>query len=472
MGRLDVIKEKGLELLEKIKENKIVLLSVVAFIFVMSFVYYGHEKKSDHIAHGIKIDGIKVAGLNKEEAKKKIEKTKEDEIKDEEINFIFGEKNYKVPVRDLGYSLNTNEVVNEAYNIGKTNNVFKDYFNIIGAGIFRKNIKLNETFNEEKVNLALDQLDGQIHIEPINAHMYVKDDDFKIVKESNGRAINRKKTKELIDNYLNDKKDVELVIKTLKPSLYEKDFNGIDSLLAEYSTNYSSSGSNRKENISLGASFFDGILLEPNKEISFNAQTGGITEEQGFKTAGVILNGELDSGIGGGICQVSTTLYNALIRADVDITERYNHSRPIGYVPLGTDAAVVDGYKDLKFVNNGEYPLYLKSYTDGNNVKFKVYGNKKSNDYDINIVPKLVSVKEPREIKKYSTKLPSGQTEIKSSGSKGYYYETYKEYVKDGEVVNSEKISNSNYVAKDRVVVIGEGENKIAKEKEDNKDRS
>lgn len=463
--------------IEKIKEKKLIALAVFGLLIIFSIIYYSHEVRSPHIHRGVKIEGIKVSGLTKEEAIDKVSKVKDEENKDVKLKFITDEKEYYLPMYDLGYNLSIEEAVEDAYNIGRNEGGFKNFFELLGVGIFHRNIELNESFEENKVNLAIDNLEEKIYKRPKDAELIYKDGDVKILKESNGQTLDVKKTKESINSYLLNRDDIILPIKTLSPKTYEKDFLGIDSLLADFSTKYSSSAANRKDNIALGASFFNDLLIKPEEEISFNKKAGGITEEQGFKPAGVIVNGEYDTGIGGGICQVSTTLYNALILADVEITERTNHSRPINYVPLGTDAAVASGYKDLKFKNSFENPIYIKSYADGNELRFRVFGNSSDKDYDINIVPKFISEKEPNEIKKYSTSIPVGQTDVKSRGSKGYYYETYKETIKDGEVVKKEKISTSNYIAKDRVVVIGEGdpdtirENKLAKEKREDKDK-
>lgn len=463
--------------LDNIKDKKIIIAAVVGVLFLFSIIYYSHEVKKPQIHGGVKIEGIKVSGLTKKEAIKKVNEVKEEENKDKKVKFISGKKEYFIPYKDLGYTIETKEAVDTAYEIGRSENGFKNFFSILGVGIFHRNIQLNENFEENKVNLAIDNLQEKIYKRPKDAEISLKDDIVEIKKESNGKTLDIKKTKELINNYLLNTEDIILPVNTIKPNIYEKEFEGIDYLLADFSTKYSNSSSNRKENIALGASFFNDLLLKPEEEISFNNQAGGITAEQGFKTAGVIINGEYDNGVGGGICQVSTTLYNALIKADLDIIERSNHSRPIGYVPLGTDAAVVSGFKDLKFKNSFEHPIYIKSYADGDELRFRIFGSSKDKDYEVNIVPKLISTNQPREIKRYSTALPVGKTDVKSSGSKGFYYETFKEIIKDGEVIKTEKISNSNYISKDRVVVIGEGdpdairENKLAKEARQKEDK-
>lgn len=445
------------DLKSKFKNNQLALILILVFLFIASIFYYIHEVGNNKIVRGIKIDGIKVSGLTKKEAIELLQKEEKKLTSDKKLSFILSDKSYTIPYMNLGYALDFEKAVNEAYDIGYKGNVISRYFKVLGTGIFHKNIKSKEKFDSEKVNLVVSNLEEKIFIPANDSELIYRDGKVKILPETYGRKLDTNKTKELIDNYLEEKKDIELPILELKPKIYAKDFDGIDTCLGEFSTNYSSSIKNRKENIALGASFFNDMLVKPQEEVSFNKTVGDITKETGFKEAGVIINGELDSGVGGGICQVSTTLYNALLKADLGILERSNHSRPIHYVPLGTDAAVVSGYKDLKFKNTLEHSVYIKSYANGEELRFAIFGNSKDKDYEVEIIPKLLSTNEPREIKRYSTKIPEGRKEVKSPGGKGYYYETYKEIIKDGKVLKREKISTSNYVAKDRVIIIGEG---------------
>lgn len=451
------------------KDKKTIFITIVAFFILFTFVYYIHEVRETHIHHGVKIENIKVSGLTKKEAAEKVKEAKEEENQGAKVSFKYKDKSYNIPFEKLGYNIDIENAVNSAYNVGRSKNPFKNFFVIIGTTVLHKNIELYESFDEESVSIAIDKLEESIYKKPKDAILTIKKREPIIKEEKLGRTLDIKKTKSLINGYLDKREEVELPVISVKPNIYKEDFKGIDTLLSEFSTKYSSSIKNRKENIAIGAGFFDGVLVKPDTEISFNETVGDINEDRGFKKAGVIINGELDSGVGGGICQVSTTLYNAIIRTDLDVTERINHTRPVNYVPIGTDAAVVSGHKDFKFKNSSKYPFYIKSYADGDNLEFRIYGNKELKK-DINIVPKLVSINKPREIKRYSTSIPSGSVDVKKSGAKGYYYETYREFLDDGEVVKTEKLSTSNYLAKDRVIIIGEGdpdeirERKLAKE--------
>ncbi|MGO3751529.1 MAG: VanW family protein [Peptoniphilaceae bacterium] len=440
------------------KDKKLISLVIITIIFIISVVFYLNEVKSTNIHKGIKVSSIDVSNLTKEEARDKVEKIKIDEIRNGEFLFKLSDEKYYLSYEELGYNLDMNGAIDEAYDIGRSNSLFKNYFNIVSSVIINKNIKINESFNQEKLDEAINYLVTKIYKEPVNAQVYYDDESgFKILNSEKGRYVDAKTLKELIENNILDKKDIEIPIFVSSPKIVESEFEGINSLFAEFSTDYSKSVNNRKDNIALGAKHLGNLLIKPGEEVSFNNTVGDISTDTGFKNATVIVNGEFDQGVGGGICQVSTTLYNALIRSDVEILERSNHTRPISYVPLGTDAAVAQGYKDLKFKNNMNHNIYIKSFADGNNLKFQIFGNSADKDYEVEIVPKLLGVDSPRTIEKYSDKLYEGEVKVEKSGAKGYSYATYKQIVKNGEILKTDKISNSNYISQDRVVIIGEG---------------
>lgn len=457
----------------KEKSNNVYLLffALIALIFLSLIINYNHSKKSDLIYSGISIDGVKVSKLSKDEALLKVKEKSQSGINAKSIKFLYDDKDINYPLNEFGYTLDYDKAINEAYAFGRGKNGLSNFFRISMGGFLHKNIPLEANYNDDKINNVIDELASIVYLKPKDANIQIDESgNCIIVKEIPGRYLETEEIRQLIKDSLKSGKDIELPLYKTEPAVSSKMFEGIDKKLGEFTTDYSKSEKNRKKNIKLGARFFKNMILGPGKEISFNKTIGDISEENGFKSAGVIVNGEFDRGIGGGICQVSTTLYNALIRADLEIIERSNHTRPISYVPLGTDAAVARGSKDLKFKNNTNHNIYITSKADGENLSFMVYGNSEDRDYKINIVPKLLEVIEPDIVKEYSDKIPNGEVEVKKSGSKGYSYVTYKEIVKDDEIVKTETLSKSYYIPQDRVVVIGDGEDSDDNDSNENSD--
>lgn len=452
--------------MDKLKDKRVIAALVLVFIMLLAVMYYASVVGSPDIYKGVKVGDVNVSNLTKEEAISKITTEKIEQNKEKAIIFTDGDKEYKVAYKDLGYELDINRAVDDAILVGRTSNVAKNFIDIVVSPILNKNISLNEKFSEEGIQNALAYLEKEVNVAPVDASVTYSDENgFSLNKEQAGKSLDLEKTKALILKSLESKDVLVLPVNVSNPKILSTDFEGIDTLFAQFSTEYSKSSKGRKENIKLASSFLNGLMVKPGEEISFNNAVGNVSAERGFKESNVIINGEFDTGIGGGICQVSTTLYNALIRADLEITERTNHSRPISYVPLGTDAAVAEGYKDLKFKNNTAHNIYILSMANDDEITFQVFGNSADRDYKVEIVPKLLSVNQPNVIKKYTQKLAAGDSEVEKSGSKGYSYVTYKNIIKNGEITETVRISNSNYISQDKVILIGEGSGKNSDDK-------
>ena len=459
------------KLSKKILNGNKKLLIVIAFILMLIFIsvmYFTNESLNPKIHKGIKIEEVDVSNLSKEEALKKVKIATDEKIENKKINFYYEDKELLIPLKDFGYKLDLYEATNRAYSYGRSDNIFKNYIDVLSALIFKQNIVAKSDYDETKRNNVIEKLGNEIYKKPVDAKAIINDDKtIKIADSEIGRYLDLDETKNLLKLDILNQDKIELPVYKTEPKIYSSYFDGIDKVLGDFSTDYSSSIKNRKENIKIASSKFNNLKLNPGDEISFNDVVGEITEETGFKSATVIVGGEYESGIGGGICQVSTTLYNSLILSDLEIIERHNHSRPINYVDLGTDAAVASGYKDLKFKNNTKNPIVILAEADGEKLDFKVLGNSNDRDYEVKILPERLGVVSPDVKTIYSESIPEGETVVRESGKKGYSYKTYKEIIKNGEVLEKKEISNSYYVPKDKVLVVGTGTSNDTEEEDE-----
>ncbi|MBS5946346.1 MAG: VanW family protein, partial [Peptoniphilus harei] len=411
-----------------------------------------------YMHRGVRIEDIDVSSLSKEEALKEVKAITDEMIKNKVVNFTYEDISVPVPLRDFGYKLNLEDVINNAYSYGRSDNLFYNYLDIIKGYIFKKNFVAKPDIEDAKREEVILNIGNKIFKKALDAYPIINEDGSVTIKDSEiGRYMDINEAKDLINLDILHEDKIELPVYKTEPKIYSNYYDGINKKLGDFETDYSSSVKNRKENIRLAASKFNNMKLNPGDEISFNDVVGEISEKTGFKSATVIVGGEYESGIGGGICQVSTTLYNSLILSDLEITERHNHSRPIHYVDLGTDAAVARGYKDLKFKNNTNNPILILSEANGEKLNFKVLGNGSDRDYEVKIIPQLLGTVSPGVDTIYSDALPEGESTVRESGARGYSYKTYKEIIKNGEVVEKKEISKSYYLPKDKVVVVGTG---------------
>ena len=224
--------------------------------------------------------------------------------------------------------------------------------------------------------------------------------------------------------------------------------------IAAFSTSFAASGEGRAHNVEAVAQALDNTLLMPGDVFDFGSIVAKAERERGFKEAPVIVSGKLKPGIGGGICQVSSTLYNAVLRADgIDIVERRNHSLPVGYLPVGLDATFADGFINFRFRNATGKPLRIKAEVRNKIVTVKLFGAMAENvEYRIEtvlqyiIAPKIVYAADPH--------LAEGQSKTLRPGAEGYVVDTYRVKLINGEFAERVRISHDTYRSQDALVAV------------------
>ncbi len=219
---------------------------------------------------------------------------------------------------------------------------------------------------------------------------------------------------------------------------------GIERVIASYSTSFATSKAGRKYNVSKTAAVVHDRLLAPGDVFDYATIIKETEEKFGFREAPVILNGKMVPGIGGGICQVSTTLYNAVLRAGLEIVERRNHSLPVSYAPLGQDATFAEGYINFKFRNSTDKYILIRTSSEGGRLTVKLFGSLDAGvSYDIKSVT-LQEIDPPTKYVK-NTSLPKGSVKLLQRGKPGYVVETYRYKKVNGRVVDKERISKDTY---------------------------
>lgn len=248
-----------------------------------------------------------------------------------------------------------------------------------------------------------------------------------------------------------------IALKVLSPSVTTNQIGteAFPDLLATYSTTFSTSNVNRSTNIRLATQKINGTVIMPGETFSYNQVVGKRTAAAGFKSAAVYMNGEVTTGIGGGICQVSSTLYNSVLLANLEIVERYNHGFNPGYVPAGRDATVSWGGPDFKFKNNRDYPVKLICTVSGGRITTQVFGLKSDNEYEVEIESYITSYIKYKTIERKDATLAKGQTKVIESGSNGCRSVAYRILKQNGAVVSKTLLSKDTYNPHNRIVAIG-----------------
>ena len=241
-----------------------------------------------------------------------------------------------------------------------------------------------------------------------------------------------------------------------------KEYNeSLTTKVASFSTKVADSTGGRKHNVKLALSKFNGMIVNPTESVSFNQVVGPHTSENGFKTATIIYNGEFTDGIGGGICQASTTLYNALLLSGVQIDEVHRHTLPVKYVPLALDAMVAEYTSDLKFTNTSEYPIYIKTYSDSKGVGVDVFTHEleytyKTRSETISTIKSAGDKVVPDTEGKYASKVLFKGEYFRVSYSKdGYEAKSYLQKYLNGKLIEEEQIRHEIYQPQRGLVIEG-----------------
>ncbi len=250
---------------------------------------------------------------------------------------------------------------------------------------------------------------------------------------------------------------VELVVNAVQPSVTKDEISEMYGMIDYAVTNASSSSSNRLSNIKLALELINGTSLEPGETFSFNDVVGERTTERGFKSATAYSGGSVVNEVGGGICQVSTTLFNAAVKADLEIVERHNHSMTVSYVDKGKDAAVDWGNKDLKFTNTSDDTIYICCYLDSDKrVRIGIFGKLLENGEKITIEAETTGTISYDTVYQENTSLATGVTQVVQSGKKGYTAVAYKvRSDADGNEISRELLCKSTYRATTQIIEYG-----------------
>ncbi|MGE4484645.1 MAG: VanW family protein, partial [Oscillospiraceae bacterium] len=332
-------------------------------------------------------------------------------------------------------------------------------YDLIYNAFFEKNYALIQYVPDEN---EIDSVDfnaiyDDIYKEPVSAY-YDKETDA-ITHETVGVSFDTDSAQKLYDKAAyGTTVTIPLVItqpKDTYTSLSELIFRDI---LAEKSTTMYTSSSNRINNISLAAAAIDGSVLMPGEEFSFNGIVGERTSAKGYKAAGAYVGGQTVEQIGGGICQVSSTIYYCSLLADLEITSRSNHMFNVAYLPLGMDATVNWGTIDFKFKNDKDYPIKINATVQDKILYVTIYGTKTDDTY-VKLQYELLKTIPNETIEQVDDTLKAGETKVKTSGHTGYIVNVYK-YIYDGEdnLIETVFLSKDTYKKLDKVVLVGPAE--------------
>jgi len=435
----------------KIGIGIIIVLLITAVALSIAMV------SGDKIHSNITIEGIDVGGFIPSQAESMLREKMEPVIQESSVALKFREKVWHLSYRDVKFQYDYIDAVTKAYDIGHKGSVPKRLVDVISIQLNRKYIKLNYSYDEQYISNMLGDISKEIGQEAKDAAILLQEQGFVITDEAEGRKLDINKSYDLVKSQIENAgtEYVDLVVEVIQPEIKRSDLLNIKDKLGEYSTKFNAADVDRTHNIKIATNSASNVLIKPGEVYSVNKIVGPRLAKNGYKEAKVIVNNELVPGIGGGVCQVSSTLYNAALLSNMQIVERRSHALPSSYIAKGRDATLSENYIDLKFANTTKYPIYIHGEVKGSWVKFIIYGCNENPGRTVKIKTEVVKETPSQITIIEDPTLPEGTEIEEKKAYTGYVVKTYRIVMENGKEVSVEELPISVYKAVNGVKKVG-----------------
>ncbi|MCL6449334.1 MAG: VanW family protein [Armatimonadetes bacterium] len=409
------------------------------------------------ISPGVRIGGIDVGGLSLSRAQALLEEKTLPDLTRGEVIVRCGDRNLIIPYRNVDLAVDCRQALQAALVEGGKGGIAQRSLHSFTSRLRGRSYPLPVTFNEDKLKKEIERLAAQIDRAPVEARLSLVDDRLVLTPEQEGCRLDREDLRQKVAGRLTSlsAEPVEAGIQPWKPALTARELAAVKDELAVYATTFNPADRNRTQNLMLAAREIDGIILKPGEEFSFNQTVGERLTEKGYREAPVFVSGRVATDIGGGVCQVSSTLYNAVLLAGLTVTERKNHSRPVGYVPPGLDATVSYGSIDLKFKNTTGKPILITGRIQENRLLIRIFGRNEKPGRTVTLMTTGAQTLEPPVVTLPDPNLPRGVTKIVEPGYRGMQVTVYRLFKEGEKIIKKELISTDTYAPGTRIIRVG-----------------
>lgn len=416
---------------------------------------------SGTIMNGIYFDDINMSGKTYDEAVKLIrDKVKSMSTANVTLNSIGG-NSVSATAQDLGLTWDDTNLVADALYVGRSGNIVERYKERKDLEHDKKVYPINVEFDRETVEAIVNEQGELYNVEATDATLSKADGDFVVTPGTKGEKIDANasvsRIMSALDNFTGSDLTIDMVVVEDIPKATAEDLEKIHDVIGRYKTSFKTSNADRSGNVRNGTRLVNGTVLLPGESFSMYQTVSPFTEENGYYLAGSYLNGMVVESLGGGICQVSSTLYNAVLRAELQIDERHNHSMIVSYVDLSSDAAISGTSKDFKFTNNTENPIYIEGITtEDKQVVFTIYGvETRPSNRVVSYESEKISETVPEGDKIIADpSLPLGSITTQSAHT-GYVGKLWKIVTVDGKETERVEVNKSTYLPTPRTATVG-----------------
>lgn len=375
----------------------------------------------------------------------------QDQLGDLYLKLAYNSDVWQISYKDLNV-----RVIRKEDNTSSTNTVT----NVINSikTLYGQNESYNITYNKKVLDEKIKLIKQQIDISKKNAYIVKKGDKIKLVPHSIGKKLNEEQSKKAIDDSIKNMSTnaVSLIVEDDMPEVISEDLDNITEQISSFSTSFDSNVSERFHNLKLASSRLNGTLLKPNEIFSMDKALKQRTINNGYKTAKAYFDGEVVDEIGGGVCQITTTMYDAVLLANFEIVERKQHTMRVGYAQPGYDAALSDSGIDFKFKNSSKHSIYIYSDINGNTLNIEILGKDDNRNNKIELESQINQVfPAGPDVIIFDNEFPNGQRKIIEKSKDGCSSTLYKKTIVDGKLISTQIVSQDKYKALRGKVIVG-----------------
>lgn len=440
------------------------MLLLGVFIVIAALVAGGSAAllpANGHIAQGVTTASVNLSGMTQAAATTALTQATTTTAATR-IILVAGKSTQETMLDELGIRSNLAHAVQAAYAVGREGTIVQRIMQAARARVGGVSVAQPFTMDDTEAKLQLEAFGKRIDRVPTDARAHWDGHRVVVSPEQSGAVLDIPAAIRLVhDTVLADlvqhqpvRDRVELPYRAKAPRVTEEMLSAVDMRLGSFSTSYASSSSNRAKNIELASRAINGLVLLPGDTFSFNGTVGQRTAKAGYREAPVIVKGQMDTGLGGGICQVSTTLYNAVLLANLQIVTRNHHSIPSHYVATGLDATVSYGSLDFKFRNSMDTPVVVEMISQGRRLQARVLGQGPAPE--VRMVRSNITSIPGGTVTKNDATLPAGTRVVDQKGRAGVTV-TVTRVIGSGSDETREVISRDRYPAETTIVRVGTG---------------
>lgn len=438
----------------------------VALAVTMTVMYTAAmpvHAKGDKIESGIYVNDINLAGMTVDEARQAIESYVES-YGDAQITLhAVDEGTIVTTAAELGLKWGNEEILEEAARFGRDGDILQCYKELKDLEYQNRIYEVGFDFDKNKIRTLIEENAEQYDQEAVNASLTKTETGFQVTEGQPGIIVDTTASTDAVYEYLLSEWngaacDIDLAVTVAEPMGTAEELSKVKDVLGTFTTSYSSSGGARSANVTNGCTLINGTTLYPGEEFSCYEAVAPFSEANGYYMAASYLSGQVVDSLGGGICQVSTTLYNAVLLSELEVTERYNHSMIVTYVDPSADAAIAESSgKDFKFKNNTDHPVYIEGITTPDKqITFTIYGVETRASGREVVYESVVLERIPPDTEVIYTDAsrPVGYCSVQSAHI-GYRAQLWKVVRENGVEVSREQVNSSSYMKAPRSATVG-----------------